>query len=256
MPGVGAGVAVGVAYSNVVASVEDGAQLTAGGDITIAARTGSTPVEDTDADRTGALAEAFDGSEGVSFTDRTIRAISITGAGGIAGVSVAVASINIYSNAIAYLEGDVNEAANLTVSAVSDYPLNLAATLTASGGVAAVGASVALVNVGGNTEASIVGDAQVDVAGTVKLTNNLTTNAVTGAAAIGGGCSLGQWRGFAGCQPYAHGYPHRQGVRLTAGRLEMLANASTSAKTYIIGVSAGGTAIGVNAQWPSWPRRF
>ena len=46
MAGVGAGVAVGVAYSNVVASVEDNATLTAAGDVTIAARTGSTPVQD------------------------------------------------------------------------------------------------------------------------------------------------------------------------------------------------------------------
>ena len=38
-----------------------------------------------------------------------------------------------------------------------------------------------------------------------------------------------------------------RGVRLTAGRLEMLTDASTSAKTYITAGSVGGYAIGVNA---------
>ena len=91
MAGVGVGIAVGVAYSNVVASVEDGASLSAAGDITISARTGSTATDDGDQARTSEIAKAFEGSDkGIDFTKRTIRAISISASGGIAGISAAM----------------------------------------------------------------------------------------------------------------------------------------------------------------------
>ena len=249
MAGVGVGIAVGVAYSNVVASVEDGASLSAAGDITISARTGSTATEDGDQARTSEIAKAFEGSDkGIDFTQRTIRAISISASGGIAGISAAVASVNVYSNAIAYLEGDVEQAENLTISAVSDYPNELAATLSVGGGAAAVGASVALVIVGGNTEASIVGDAQVDVAGAVKLDNQLVSNATTGAAAVGvGGVSVNGAVSLASTRTRMDTFIG-QGVRLNAGSLSMVSDAAMSARAYLISGSVSSTAaVGLSA---------
>ena len=249
MAGVGVGIAVGVAYSNVVASVEDGASLSAAGDITISARTGSTATDDGDQARTSEIAKAFEGSDkGIDFTKRTIRAISISASGGIAGISAAVASVNVYSNAIAWLEGDVEQAENLTISAVSDYPNELAATLSVGGGAAAVGASVALVIVGGNTEASIVGDAQVDVAGAVKLDNQLVSNATTGAAAVGvGGVSVNGAVSLASTRTRMDTFIG-QGVRLNAGSLSMVSDAAMNARAYLISGSVSSTAaVGLSA---------
>ena len=70
-------------------------------------------------------------------------AMSITGSVSAVAVSGAVSAIVVNSNAIAYVEGDVLKADNLTVKAVSEYPLCLAATLAVSGGIVGGGASVA-----------------------------------------------------------------------------------------------------------------
>ncbi|NLF27306.1 MAG: hypothetical protein GX592_05355, partial [Clostridiales bacterium] len=116
---VGAGIAVAVLYSNVEAKVEDGAQLSAVGEIRIAAAAGSTPVADADTDRTGTLEDSFSKSTDnpIDLSKRSIRAISITGGGAIVGVSVALASINVFSTVAAALEGDVTKASLLSVSA-------------------------------------------------------------------------------------------------------------------------------------------
>jgi len=238
--GVGIGVAVGVLYSNVLAYVEDGAALSAGGDIEVSARAGSTPVPDGEAGRADDLKNVFTGDSSVNLTDRTIRAISVTGSAGIAGVSGAVAAIAVHSNVFAYIEGDVTRADNLTVKAVSEYPLCLAATLAVSGGIVGVGASVAIVLVSGNSKASIAGDASVAVGGKVSVRTVLNMSALTGAAAFAaGGVGVNGAVSLAVNRTRADTFVG-QGVRLGAAELLVDADVDSHAKAYILGVALGG----------------
>ncbi len=202
--GVGVGIAVAVLYSNVLALVEDGATLSADGNIVIQAAAGSTPVP-FDADQADINAELEDSLEmdDGSILDLTIRAISITGSGAIAAISAAIASVTVTSRIIARLAGDVIKADSLTVKAISSYPDIMTVTLAAGTGGVAVNISLALVVVNSQIESSICGDAAIsgvvngENAGTINVLSDITVGAqsaatafAAGAAAINGALAL------------------------------------------------------------------
>jgi len=257
--GVGVGIAVGILYSNVLAYVEDGAVLSAEGDITVYARGGSKSVP-ADQDKNAALEKAInaendDETQDVTVGDLTIRAISFTGAGGVAGVGIAAGVVVLNSNVKAFIEGDVVKADSLTVKAVSEYPQVIAATLAASAGVVGVGVSAATVAFNGSVTSAITGDARIGMSdeagntvGNVNVLSEATTDATTLAAAIAGGyvavngaLSLAINRSmietFIG-----------QGVSLkSTGDVNVKATVATEANTYIVGVTIGAVAAGLSA---------
>ncbi len=113
--GVGVGIAVSVLYSNVVAEVENGATLAAGGSILVNAASGSVthPLPSTDnydGKGDGAIydkavgyitpANAKAESDGASSGDTSsIRMITVTAGGGYVGVNVAAAVLVTFATA-------------------------------------------------------------------------------------------------------------------------------------------------------------
>ena len=138
--GVGAGVSVAVLYSNVQAVVEDNVIISARKDVIVKAVSGSS--EQTKAELKYDAAKGTDGSkvlnDKVKESDpdnaaatgdkSTILVIGVTGSGGIAGVSVTVASLNLMNKTYARMAGNIVKAENVTVTAETQYGTVLAIT--------------------------------------------------------------------------------------------------------------------------------
>ncbi len=220
------GVAVAVLFTNVDASIKDGAQIRAEGDVLIEAVSRSaeiaeeTEVSDdkddfySEANRNNALEEALKSDTlstdeinkienqeersyytallkamDIDLSKRSIRALSVTGAGGFVGVGVSVAVVVLGNTTRAVLEGDVLQAGTLTVRARNEYPLTLAATLSASGGAVAVNASVAVAANTGKVETGILGNAVIENVKNIEVLTNLKLDASSFASALGGGAA-------------------------------------------------------------------
>ncbi|NCC75439.1 MAG: hypothetical protein EOM08_03280, partial [Clostridia bacterium] len=246
---VGAGIAVAVLFSNVIAVVSDGATLSADGNILIEAKAGSAPVPFS-ADRND-MNRSLEGSldqEAGSITSLTIRAISFTGGGAIVGVSIAVATIALSSNVIARLSGDVTKADQLEVHAITSYPGIMTATLTIAGGGVGIGASIALVLANSQSEASIAGNATISNTGTIRVhsdsavtTLTVATAAAAGGVSVNGGISLVVNRlrtdTFIG-----------QGVTITGTETDLTVEsvADVSAQAFLVSLAYGSVAVNLS----------
>ncbi|MGN0184806.1 MAG: beta strand repeat-containing protein, partial [Aristaeellaceae bacterium] len=127
--GVSPALAVNVVYSNVIAGVDDGAVLSADGQIQIQANSGTVEKpEGSDSgeqernDGISELVKDNDDNNKLDLSSRTIRSIAVVGSGGVAGVSVSGSVVVLSNNTIAYLNAAVAKAAALSVTAGSDYP--------------------------------------------------------------------------------------------------------------------------------------
>ena len=204
--GVGAGVSVAVLYSNVQAVVEDNVTISAGGNVSVTAVSGADEVKkaelefnfgrktNQDPDSTSTInnkvAESDPGNTAATGDKSTILLIGVTGSGGIAGVSVTVASLNLMNKTYARMMGDITKAQNITVQAETQYGTVLAITLAAAAGIAGVSGSVAVTYFESRTEASIGGNANIsNVTGTIYVKINGTTNASSASTAVGAGAA-------------------------------------------------------------------
>ena len=192
--GVGSALAVNVAYSNVIAGVDENASLSADGEIHIRANSGTVEKQEGsdsgEQERNNAisgLVKDNDGSNKLDLSSRTIRSIAVVGSGGVAGVSVSGSVIVLGNNTIAYLNGNVRKASALFVTANSDYPSILCVTGTGSGGVAAVNGFFAVIYHEGKVEAHIAGDISISGVKTIEVKTNANTEATAVSIAVSGG---------------------------------------------------------------------
>lgn len=250
---VSAGVAVAVLYSNVEAKVYDGAKLNADGEIKISATSCSDEVEDTDnedeKERNKALNSALGlGSSANALKKRSIRVISVSGGGAIAAVPVAIATLVLENNTSAVMNGNVTGAANLKVNATSNYPLTLATTLSAGGGVVTVNASVAVVANTGRMESSIGGTADISKTAAIEVKSIGTTDASSFATTIGGGAvAVNAGISLSINRMVANTFIG-QGVTISneAKTISVTSTNTTTAYARIIGATVGGTAVTTN----------
>ncbi len=244
---VSAGVAVAVLFTNVEARIADDACISADGGITVEAisRSAEIPQGDDGAEqaRNKALGDALE----EVFTTRTIRVVSITGSAALVGVGVSVATVVLQNVTNAVMEGDVEGAASLTVKTQNNYPLTLAATLAASGGAAAVNASVAVVANTGKVSTRIDGDAIIRNTPKVEVLSNLTLDASTFAATLGaGGVAVNAAVSLAINRLDARsGIGGDVSIDSALQELQVASDSHTTANALLLGVAVGGT-VGVN----------
>ena len=250
--------AVAILNSNVVACTEEGSALSANGDITVYAYAGSPSLTDDALSEDDKAANDFLNREengDFAISDLTIHAISVSGAiGGTAGVGVAVAVVTLGTNAIATVGGSVEDAATLTVRAVSDYANIVAATLSVGGGFVGVDASAAAVTYEGTTRASIEGTGRILGVGTVTLETIASGSVAVAAAGLAGG-AVAVNAGVAVALNrslvetfIAQGVTVGSGNKATAPNLNLLSTVTSNARAFTVGVTA--------AQWRSalqWP---
>ena len=252
--GVGVGMAVAILNSNVVACTEEGSALSANGDITVYAYAGSPSLTDDALSEDDKAANDFLNREengDFAISDLTIHAISVSGAiGGTAGVGVAVAVVTLGTNAIATVGGSVEDAATLTVRAVSDYANIVAATLSVGGGFVGVDASAAAVTYEGTTRASIEGTGRILGVGTVTLETIASGSVAVAAAGLAGG-AVAVNAGVAVALNrslvetfIAQGVTVGSGNKATAPNLNLLSTVTSNARAFTVGVTGGAVAVG------------
>ncbi len=125
--GVGVGLTVGVLNSNVQARVDEGTALKAGGSINVNAATGASKASGSVQKAAGSVnplsqdqinssnAKANEDAGG-NAGDSSARLISVTAAGGVAGIGVSGAVRTVFSNVTAKMSGNVNGASSLNVT--------------------------------------------------------------------------------------------------------------------------------------------
>ena len=251
--GVGVGISVMVLFSNVQAVVESGATLSASGIINVKASAGS-PVADIpvmekgDEQSTADIDDKLSDSSISNSATSTIRLISVTGGGGIAGVSVAVAALVVFTEAHAILAGDVTRASSINVLGHTDFGEVLAVTLGVSGGFAAVSGSVSGVYYDGTVESCISGTAHISgVSGGINVQSTGTTNAIAAAGAFAGGVvAVNAGVAVAINRTRIDTYIGR-GVTINApsSTITVSTDFTAQARAIIVSVALGGVAVGV-----------
>lgn len=240
--GVNVGVAVVVAYSNVMAEVRHGALLNCA-DITVHAVSGGdgSIAEDQASDVLGAA--GLD----VNSKGSSIRVIAITiGIGGTAGVSPSVAVLNMASGVVARMDGASGNARVITVKAETLYPQVLAVTGSiGAGGSAGVSASVAVVTFNSDTYAGIVNSelsaAEFNILSNVDNTASAYAMSLAGGAVgVNGGVAVVTNRSTTNTVL-------DNGVYTISGNVNVKAAVNTNAESFIVGFAVGGVALGLNA---------
>ena len=259
--GVGAGVSVAVLYSNVQAVVEDNVIISAGKDVIVKAVSGSS--EQTKAELKYDAAKGTDGSkvlnDKVKESDpdnaaatgdkSTILVIGVTGSGGIAGVSVTVASLNLMNKTYARMAGNIVKAENVTVTAETQYGTVLTITLAAAGGIAGVSGSVAVTDFESKTEASISGRAKLEnISGTIKVSTDGTTNATAAATAASAGAVGASTTTAVAVNRSRFDAFIGQGVSINApsAKIDMKGYLKADAKAIIVSAAGGLAGVGVS----------
>ena len=253
--GIGVGVAVVVSYSNVLADVGDGAKLSADGDVLIRASSSSVPLvpatpTESQEELNGIIHTQVNGDkEGTEEERQTsflgLRAISVTGAGGIAGVGVSIAAVSMESFVRADLAGDVIQSDSITVRSITSYPDVMAVTLAASGGVAAVSTPISIIRTHGEAQSSISGNANVKTTGRLSVTGDHALSGFAAAAAFSGGVVAVNASLPIAVNALKVNTFIGQGVVASAGSVEVKTNAESSANAILL--SAGGGAVAAYA---------
>ena len=240
--GINVGVAVVVAYSNVLAEVRKGTLLNCA-DITVHAISGGDGSIENDK-----ASEVLEAAGIDAPTDgSSIRAIAITvGIGGTAGVSPSVAVVNMASSAIARMDGVSGSADIITVKAETVYPNVLSVTgAIGVGGTAGISASVAVVTFNSNTYAGIT-DSELRAA-KLNILSNVDNTARAFAMSLAGG-AVGVNGGVAVVANRSTTETIlAKGKYTISGDADIHAVVNTNAESYIVGVALGGIAVGLNA---------
>ncbi len=258
---VGVGVAIAVLNSDVLAYVESGATLNAGGAINVKAigKHGSSLLfpedsgeqgrkDDQDSYKNDVLSQVQDlASEVPGLADYTIRCITINAGGaGIASVNVSLCAVSLFTQTIAYMAGDVTGAASLNVEAQSNYGRVIALTLGIGGGGVSVKVSLSLVVYQSVMEASICSLANISNVGSISVTSMSDTKANALATCLsGGGISVNAASAIALNLTRVDTFIG-QGVSISnSGSITLLSDIQTAAEALILSFSVGAGAFGV-----------
>lgn len=261
--GIGVGVSVAILYSNVQAVVEDNVTISVGGNVTVKAVSGSRKQakpelefgfgtkkdQSSTAEINAKAAESDKDNPAATEKDSTILVIGVTAGGGVAGVAMTVAYLNLMNKTYARMAGDILQAGNVTVSAQTNYGTVLSITLAAAVGVVGIGGSAAVTYFDSRTEASISGNAVLEnITGTISVTADGTTNATAVSTAVGAGVggvaitvsvavNRSRFDAFIG-----------QGVTIRApqAKIDMSGRLKADARAIIASVSAGLVGVGVS----------
>lgn len=242
--GVSVGVAVVVAYSNVLAEIKSGTVLNCA-NVTVHAISGGGDAGIDDDKASEALSNAGINAE---TSGSSIRAIAITvGIGGAAGVTPSVAVVNMASGVIARMDGVSGNAKVITAKAETVYPQVLAVTgAVGIGGTAGVSASVAVVTFNSETWAGIINSGELH-ATELNVLSNVDNTAKAYAMSLAGG-TVGVNGGVAVVTNRSTTHTILgSGVYQISGNVKVDATVNTSAESYIVGVALGGVAVGLNA---------
>ena len=240
--GVNLGVAVVVAYSNVQAEIESGAIVNCG-DLTVHAISGGdgTISHDKASEILNAAGINADAS------GSSIRVIAVTvGVGGTAGVSPSVAVLNMASNVVARMDGVSGTGKVITVKAETVYPKVLAVTgAVGIGGTAGITASVAVVTFNSDTYAGIVNSGSITADELIVL-SNVNNTAKAYAMSLAGG-SVGVNGGVAVVTNRSNtNTVLGTGIYRSYSAVTVASTVDTNAESYIVGISLGGIAVGLN----------
>ena len=240
--GVNVGVAVVVAYSNVLAEIRSGTVLDCS-DLTVHAVSGGDGTIRDDLASEVLNAAGLD----VPTNGSSIRAIAITiGIGGTAGVSPSVAVVNMASRVVASMDAVSGNAGIITVKAENVYPQVLAVTgSVGAGGTAGISASVAVVTFNSDTLASVTSislrAAELNVLTNVNNTaKSYAMSLAGGTVGVNGGLALVTNRSTTITKLDVGNYT-------VSGDVNVKAVVNTSAESFIVGVALGGVAVGLNA---------
>ncbi len=251
MAGVGVSAAVALLRSNVSATSMGAVELI-GGDMTVQAISNAGKAEDNadEQSRNNALKSTL--GDKLDPTNRTIRAVALTAAGGYVGVGVAVSAVLTDNMTQAILGGTVKNANSVSVNARHDYNNVLAATAAVGGGFVSVNASAAVAQANATVTAAIEKNANVSTRssdGSLKVTtdSNVGVNAIAataggGAVAVNGGLALAINR-------LTQNTEIREGATVNHegwGDLQVKGASTTAANAYLLGVSAGGVGVLIN----------
>ena len=243
--GVNVGVAVVVANSSVEAQIAMDNTIICD-DLTVRALSGR---EESDSRIDHSTAAAVLNKSGINAKAEgsSIRAIAITvGLGGTAGLAPSVAVVNLASNVFAKMSGMVNSAGVVTVKAETLYPNVLAVTgAIGAGGSAGISASVAVVSFNNNVYVDVVNSSIS--ANELNLLVNVNNTANAYAMSLAGG-SVGV-NGAVAVVANRSGIYNSIGVGSydITGNVNVKTNANMAAESFIVGVSLGGVAVGLNA---------
>ena len=244
--GVGISTSVAILRSNVLAtSLGAITGASQGVSVTATSESGSlkndTTANKRDSDVKALLQDKLD------VSGHGIRAIGVSAGGGVAGVAVGVAVALTDNITQATLGGSVTEAGDVTVSAKHDYGTVLAATGTASGGLAAVGASVSVAQANGTVKATVNRGTTVN-ASSVNVNTDATVDVDSAAAAAGAGGVAVQ----AGVAIANNRLTQTTGIEAetnvtASGDVRVTATNTSNANTYLLGASVGLAAVNMNA---------
>ena len=248
LTGVGIGVSALVSYSDIRAAVEEGAVLTAGGNIDVSASSRSVKNDDpsVQGSQIGGLIKSITQNNDDDVTDYGLRVIAETGAvREAAGVAVPVAVLSMESSVSAVMGGTITEANNVNVSSATNYENSVAATLAVAGsGAAGVGTPVSVVRSAGNATSAITGNS-VSARGNVRVTGDHKLGGLSIAVPL----SAGQ-ADVNVAVPVTINRLHAEtyivdGTDVNANDVTVHTDANTSARSLELGAAGGLVAIGI-----------
>ena len=244
--GVGISTSVAILRSNVLAT-SLGAITGASQGVSVTANSISGSLEnDTTADKRDSDVKALLQNK-LDVSGHGIRAIGVSAGGGVAGVGVGVAVVLTDNITQATLGGSVTEAGAVNVSAKHDYGTVLAATGTASAGLAAVGVSVSVAQANGAVKATVNRGTTVS-ASSVNVNTDATVDVDSAAAAAGAGGVAVQ----AGVALAFNRLTQTTGIEAetsvtASGDVNVAAKNTSNANSYLLGASVGLAAVNMNA---------
>ena len=202
--GVGFGAAVSILYSNVVAMVEDGAVLSATGDIKVIANAGSDTEHVRSDDKVTSRKNSkvdigsVDNKDDYNLDEKakpiysTIRLISVAGAVGGTAANINASVLMVFTTAKARMNGSVISANNINVNTNVNFGTVITVNAQVAGGTLAANVSGAATYFEAKSEAAIDGNANIEnVSGNINVHTDGTTDAhVVSIAVAAGGTSI------------------------------------------------------------------
>ena len=181
-------------------------------------------------------------------TTRSIRAFGLAAGAGSAGIGVSVGVVLTDNITEAVLGGTVESTGEVGVEAKHDYGAVMAATGTLAGGAFAAGASVAVAQATGAVKAVIDRNAMIRTKSDLTAStasavgaDSIAVTAGAGALAINAGVAVALNR-LKQTTAILSGSSVEAG-----GEVKVTASSGTDSRSYLAGISIGGTAISLNA---------
>ncbi len=243
--GVGIGASIVILYSNVLAFTQDESVLEAGGSILVQAVAGSVAVNHPDS-------KTVESGKAGAADPYTIRVITVVGAAGFGGtsLSLAIASVDIYTMVEASIGSGskIRNAANVTVTADSNYGLLQVITAGVSAGNTAIVATISRANYDAVVRAAIESGVVIDkINGTLAINLNSDTMLQSDTISAGGGIVAANAAvALAFYTMRADAYIGQGVIIHQCGTINLLVDVNAITDAKILSITAGGVAVGAN----------